>query len=212
MTIKTEGVHAGEFLRSEASGTRSRENIVVAAGSGKLPAGQVLAKITAANALTATAKSGNTGDGTVGSTSVSSSAVSGIYTLTITKAETNGGEFEVAGPNGEVLGTGEVGTAFSAAGITFTLAAGSTDFVVGDGFTLTVKANLGEYFPYDDDGTPDDGRRTASAVLYAPVDATDQDIVAAAVVRDAEVIRSLLTGLDANGEADLASVGIIVRD
>ncbi|HCR1243654.1 TPA: head decoration protein, partial [Pseudomonas aeruginosa] len=32
MTIKTEGVHAGEFLLSEANGSRSRENIVITAG------------------------------------------------------------------------------------------------------------------------------------------------------------------------------------
>ncbi|HBP5990404.1 TPA: head decoration protein, partial [Pseudomonas aeruginosa] len=75
MTIKTEGVHAGEFLLSEANGSRSRENIVITAGSGRLVAGTLIAPITAANALTATAAAGNTGDGTVGATVVTSAAI-----------------------------------------------------------------------------------------------------------------------------------------
>lgn len=211
MSIKTEGVHAGEFLLSEANGSRSRENIVIAAGAGQLAAGTLLAKITTSNALTATAASGNTGNGTVGASSVTSDAVSGTYTLTITEEAENGGVFEVAGPSGVHIGTGEVGKAFSAAGISFTLADGTTDFAEGDSFTLSVVANLGEHVPYDDDGT-DDGRRTASAILYAPVDATSNDVLAVGIVRDAEVTERLLTGLDANGAADLASVGIVIRD
>lgn len=50
MTVKTEGQHAGEFLISEASGTRSRESITVTGGS--YPAGQVLGKITASGKYT----------------------------------------------------------------------------------------------------------------------------------------------------------------
>lgn len=211
MSIKTEGVHAGEFLLSEANGSRSRENIVIAAGAGQLAAGTLLAKITTSNALTATAASGNTGNGTVGASSVTSEAVSGTYVLSITQAEADGVLFEVTGPSGAVIGTGEVGQAFSAAGFGFTLSAGDTAFVEGDSFTLSVVANLGEHVPYDDDGT-DDGRRTASAILYAPVDATSNDVLAVGIVRDAEVTERLLTGLDANGAADLASVGIVIRD
>jgi hypothetical protein len=51
MTVKTEGQHAGEFLISEASGTRSRESITVTGGS--FPVGQVLGKITASGKYTA---------------------------------------------------------------------------------------------------------------------------------------------------------------
>lgn len=211
MSIKTEGVHAGEFLLSEANGSRSRENIVIAAGAGQVAAGTLLAKITTSNALTATAASGNTGNGTVGASSVTSEAVSGTYVLTITEAAEDGGVFQVTAPGGLSIGTGEAGQAFSAAGINFTLSAGATDFAEGDSFTLSVAANLGEYLPYDDDGT-DDGRRTAAGILYAPVDATDNDVLAVGIVRDAEVTERLLTGLDANGAADLASVGIVIRD
>lgn len=211
MSIKTEGVHAGEFLLSEANGSRSRENIVVAAGAGQLVAGTLLAKVTTANALTSTATAGNTGNGTVGSATVTSDAVSGAYTLTITEAAEDAGTFEVAAPSGTALGTGEVGQPFTAAGITFTLSAGATDFAEGDSFTLNVAANLGEYLPYDDDGT-DDGRRTASAILFSGVDATTTDALAVGIVRDAEVTARLLAGLDANGTTDLAALGIVIRD
>ncbi|WP_043309555.1 head decoration protein [Pseudomonas sp. ML96] len=210
MHIKTEGVHAGEFLLSEASGTRSREEVVIAAGSGKLQAGTLIALITAANALTPAAVAGNTGNGTVGSASVASGAISGVYKLNITAAAANGGKFEVLDPLGSVVGKGTVGQAFNAGGLTFTLADGSTDFVKGDSFNLTVKANLGEYTAYDDDGT-DDGRRAASGILFAGVDATVNDVRAVGVMRDSEVIERLLTGLDANGRADLKAVGIIIR-
>lgn len=47
MTPYTEGMHAGEFVLSEANGTRSREEIVVTQAGAALSAGQVLGRITA---------------------------------------------------------------------------------------------------------------------------------------------------------------------
>lgn len=41
-----ETTHAGGFILSEANGKRSRENITIASGAGKLPAGTVLGKVT----------------------------------------------------------------------------------------------------------------------------------------------------------------------
>lgn len=210
MTIKTEGVYAGEFLLSEANGTRSREEVVIAAGSGILKAGTLIALITAANALTPSADGGNTGNGTISSATVTSKAITGDYILTITEAAANGGKFEVVDPTGVLVGEGTVGQAFNGGGLTFTLSDGATDFAVDDSFTLSVLANLGEYVAYDDDGT-DDGRRAASGILFASVDATLNDVRAVAVVRDAEVIERLLTGLDPNGRADLLAKGIIIR-
>ena len=46
MTTLTESTHAGEFIVSEANGTLSREVVTVASGSGVIPAGMVLGKIT----------------------------------------------------------------------------------------------------------------------------------------------------------------------
>lgn len=42
-----EGKHTGEFLLSEANGTRSREEVVIAAAAAALVAGTVMGKITA---------------------------------------------------------------------------------------------------------------------------------------------------------------------
>lgn len=210
MSVKTEPRRAGDFILSEAGGTRSREEITINATAGKISAGTLLAKITAANAASATAGAGNTGNGAMGAITVGNEAVTGTYTLAITAAAANGGDFSVTGPNGIVIGTGSVGVAFSAGGLSFTLADGLTDFIVGDSFSIAVNAGIGEWVAYDDDGA-DDGRRAATGILYGNVDATSADARAVAIVRDAEVIESLLTGLDAAGKADLLALGIIAR-
>ncbi len=47
MATLTEGRHTAEFILTEASGLRSRDQIKVASGSGKLSPSQLLGKITA---------------------------------------------------------------------------------------------------------------------------------------------------------------------
>ena len=47
----TEIRRPGEFLISEASGTRSRSTATIASGQGVVPAGQVLGKVTASGKL-----------------------------------------------------------------------------------------------------------------------------------------------------------------
>lgn len=120
MTIKTEGLHAGEFLLSEATGTRSREEITLAASTAVLPAGQVLGRIT----------------------------TSGLYAA---------------------------------------------------------------YDPAAYDPAASDGRQAAAAVLWAPLGISTQPQRSVAIVRDAEVKRALLTGLDGDAEDLLAAFGVIAR-
>lgn len=210
MNTLTEPRRTGAYLKSEAPGTRSRESIAINATAGKLVVGTVLALITAANAGIATAASGNTGNGTLTGITVGNEAITGSYTVTVTAAATNAGDFVVADPFGAEVGTGTVGQAFSGGGIAFTLGDGSTDFAVGDAFTIAVNAGIGEYVAYDDDGS-NDGRRTAAGILYAAVDATHQDAPAVAHVRDCEVYADELTGLDDAAVADLLALGIVVR-
>jgi len=210
MNIKTEGLHAGEFLLSEANGSRSREQVVISAQAGLLAAGTLIAKLTAANAGTATAVAGNTGNGVVSGLTVGSPAITGTYTVKIYEAAANGGKFSVLDPQGFEIGTGTVGTAFSAGGLAFTLGDGSTDFAVNDSFTLAVNAGLGEWVPYDDDGA-NDGRRAAGGILFAPIDARVNDVRALAILRDAEVAERLLTGLDDAARVDLLALGIVPR-
>ncbi|GAA5231755.1 head decoration protein [Verticiella sediminum] len=211
MSFVHQQARAADFIVSEANGQRSRANIVMAAGFGVVLAGTLIAQTTADNAAIATPTAGNTGNGVLGTFVVTSGAVSGNYSVQITEASAGGGAFEVTGPGGVVLGAGEVGTPFTAGGLTFTIADGASDFVVGDSWTIAVTANLGEWVPYDEDGA-NDGRRAAGGVLYASVDTTQADVQAVGIVRDAEVAAALLIGLDAAGRTDLAALGVLVRD
>lgn len=210
MSFTYQQPRAADFILSEANGNRSRENVIISAGSGILKAGTLIAMLTAANAGTATANVGNTGNGLMGAVTVSSAAITGSYKVEITSAAANGGSFSVTDPNGVLVGTGEVTQPFDKGGIAFTIADGAADFVVGDGWTIAVQAGLGEYVPYDNAGA-NDGRRVAGGILYAPVDATHTDVQAVSIARDAEVAAELLIGLDADGRADLEALGIIVR-
>lgn len=210
MTIQTEGAHAGEFLLSEARGYRSRENIVISAGAGRLLAGTLIAILTTANAGQATAAETNAGNGTLSAIAVTSQAITGDYLVSVTAAGAGGAKFTVTDPTGREVGKGTAGTQFVSGGLTFDLAEGATPFAKGDAFTIAVQAGLGEWVPYDDTGA-DDGRRAAAGVLWAGVDAVETDVQAVAIVRDAEVIDSLLTGLDEAGQAELLAAGLIVR-
>lgn len=275
----TEGLHTGEFIVSEANGTRSREEVTLTALAAALPVGQVLGKITkassaasvtasiAGNTMTVTAVgsgslsigqtlsgsgvtagttitangtgtggtgtytvsasqtvssttitasgaitaayAGNTGNGTMGAVTLSANAKAGVYNLTIVEPATNAGTFVVEDPDGLFVGRGTVAAAFSAGGLAFTLADGATDFVAGDGFTITIGAGSGRYAAYSNTAT--NGTEVAAAILYATAPISTGYQKATVVVRDAEVDESLLTGLDAAGKADLARVGIVMR-
>lgn len=96
---------------------------------------------------TAAAAGGNTGDGSVSSLSADLTADSS-NTLTITRITTaaatsqdagDNGAFRVQDSNGEIIGFGAVSEKFEGGGLSFTvLEDGSTDFAVGDKFTITV--------------------------------------------------------------------------
>lgn len=59
--VLSEGRHAGEFVMSEANFHRSRDNIVIVSGSGKLVPGTVLGKITATGKYAPSPDTGATG-------------------------------------------------------------------------------------------------------------------------------------------------------
>lgn len=214
VTPVTEYWHAGGFLVSEANGHRPRDSCVIASGQ-VLQAGTVLGKVVlgAATAVAGT----NTGNGTMGAVTVGAAGIVGVYTLKITKAATNAGDFEVFDPNNEVCGIGTVALAFAGGGLTFTLADGATDFVVGDTFVITVAAGSGKCSPFDPTAT--NGLHRAFAVLYGPVDATNYDRPGAVIARSAEINASELvwganvttTPQKTAALASLAALGIIAR-
>jgi predicted RecA/RadA family phage recombinase len=91
-------------------------------------------------AATGAAVAGGTGNGTItAAPTVGAAAKSGVYRLTCIAVATDGGKFQVEDPDGIVIGTAVVGVQF-ATHLTFTIADGSTDFVAGDAFTITVAA------------------------------------------------------------------------
>lgn len=92
---------------------------------------------------TATAFTHNTGNGAMGAITVGAGAKVGTYTLEVMKVVGSAGAFVVRYPDGSYCGQGNVASAFTGGGLTFTLADGGTDYIVGDGFTIAVAEAAG---------------------------------------------------------------------
>lgn len=156
---------------------------------------------------TSVAKTGNTGNGTLTvSTSkpLLSGAQAGAYTVACKTAATNGGTFSVSAPDGTVLDEATVGAAYTHQ-IGFTITDGSTDFVVGDTFTVTVPSvSDGNYVQFDPAGV--DGRQTAARILScrAFIPATT-DVRVPTIDRDAVVVAEALIWIDGITDAQIAS-------
>lgn len=146
--------------------------------AGTVGVGSVLGSFIASPVGTAGAIVG-TGNGVMGAITLTSNAAMklGTYTLKITKAVANAGDFVLLDPNGYVIGAGQVAAAFSQAGFAFTLADGATDFVAGDYIPIvvtgTVKYKLVE-------ATATDGTEVASVVVVG--DATGRPFDTTVVV------------------------------
>jgi len=163
------------------------------------------------------ANAGNTGNSTSSAVTTTGYAPTvGTYVVSFLKANTNLGTFQVADPAGKVIGHGVVGTAFTGGGITFTIADGSTDFIEGDQFVVTVASGSGKYRAWDPANV--DGSQTVAGILFATKDATSADKACLVFARSGEVNQSELifpTGANAAtiaaGVAGLKSIGIIAR-
>lgn len=187
---------------SEASNQRSRENITVTQTGTALASGTLLTKVDA-GAGTFAMDAGATGNPTAGTIVIGAAAIPGAYVIEFTAAT----KFTVEDPAGKTIGTGTLGTAFDKAGVGVTLTAGATPAVAGDTATITVAAGSGKYIAYTATGAAG----PADAVLYNWLPAKTGDSKAVGFVRDAELNRHELTGLDATGQADLLRHGLIVR-
>ncbi len=102
------------------------------------------------SAVSAVKSGGNTGNGTLvvdATTPVADNATSGIYAVRITTAGTNSFTATVTDPNAVLVGTISV-SGSGASGtfnnqIKFAITDGGTDFIVGDGFDITVTTGNG---------------------------------------------------------------------
>ncbi len=224
MSVLTEGFTAGHFLASEAPGLRSRDVVTLPNAGGAavtFAAGLVLAKNTI-GAATVAAKSGgnaaNTGALTLdGTTPTLAGAQVGVYTVRCITATSNSGTFRVTAPDGSVLGDVVVAATF-ANQVKFSIADGSQDFIVGEGFDITVAAGNGQYVAFTNATN-----LPAVGVLWdavtVPAESTAPGV---AIVRDAEVVGvrlqydstlsgGTLTTAKAAARVSLAAAGIIVR-
>jgi len=215
MTTINEGLHAGCFIVSESEKNRSRDQITMKSGQAKIGPGTVLGAVLSATNATET-HAGNTGNGAMGAITVGDGAHTGVYTLTITAAATNAGSFQVADPNGDVVGNGTVGVAFVGGGLSFTLADGSIDFAAGDKFKITVSTITKKYVQLNLTGA--DGSEVASGILFDTTDASSADTQCVALVRGCQVNAAELTwpgGITAAQQAvatqQLANAGVLLR-
>lgn len=197
----------GDWLKSEeTNGSRySRDNIVIAKGSGQLITGTVLGLLAVGAAL-ASLEVDNTGNGTIAAGAVGAGAQIGTYRIVFTSDTA----FNVTDPSGDAVGSGTVGTAFNTGGVAFTITAGTTAFAAGDEGAITIDPGSGKYVPFNPAGTG--GAEVAKGILVEDVDATDanKDVAGAAVVRHAHIAPSGLTfkvaATDAQQAAALASL------
>lgn len=212
--VITEHRHAGGFLVSDANGRRSRDAATLLQQSGILDAGTILGRVTTGSSATATANAGNTGNGTFGTITIGQGAIQGSYSALFSAATV----YQVFDPNGELVGEGHTGVAFAHGGLGFTITAGGTPFVDGDGFAIAIAANtnVGDVAPLS--LTAADGTQIPCGILWDTVDATGGPRAVAIVDRDAEVNGSELiypSGATTNQiaaiNAQLAGLDIVVR-
>ena len=155
--VLSEAYYSGGFLISEMPGHGSRDVGTISNGTGSdvlIQGGTVLAQNLFGTATVAAAGNGtagaNTGTGTLvmdATTPLLANAQVGTYTLKCITAGTNSATFRVTDPRGDVLGD----YAFSGSGSSVTisnqlkavLTDAATDFIVGDGFAVTVPAGSG---------------------------------------------------------------------
>lgn len=220
MTTLTEGVYATESLISEAPGDRSREAVTVKSGS-NLKACAVLGTIVTGTVASAAKSGGNTGNGTFTldvTAPLQLGAKLGVYRLRCIAAATDNGTFRLEDPDGIVLGDTVMaaGAATVSEQIKGALADGGTDFIVGDGFDITVSAITEKEVEYNPAGT--DGSQIATGILYGAVDASSADKAGVAYKRDCEHNADIVvwktgatTAQKAKGAADLKRLGIILR-
>jgi hypothetical protein len=207
-------------------GTYCREVVTILSGAGVLAIGTPLGKVGAAAATAAAKSGGNTGNGTFvidGTTPTLAGAKVGVYTLRCITAVTNGGVFRLEDPDGVVLGdftipAGPGNSVTISERIKGVLTDGSTDFVAGDGFDITVAVGSGKYVGVNPAGN--DGRQIADALLLQVVDATSADKQAVVLVRGPAEISNLgivwPTAVDDAAKkaaviAQLAAKGIVTR-
>ena len=211
MPVQTESNYLGDVLKYEAPNLFSRDEVTLTAG--KLALGAVVGR----KAPTVVSTPGtNTGNGVLGTVTLGVAALPGHYVLTCKTKVANAGVFTVIDPRGMPLPDLTVAVAYAGEHINCTLADGSTDFEVGDKFTIAVSvaSEIGEFYP-----AASDGLQFAAGVLMEAADASvaaKQTVIiarAAIVSRPALVWKSGTTAPQkSTAIAQLKTLGVLVRE
>ena len=202
MAVQTEGARLGDWLKWEMDGRMSRKTVTV--GAGNLVSGTVMGQITL-GAATATAFTNNaSGTGACGTVTVGAGAKVGTYKFVILDPVSGAGAFSVEDPDGIIIGTGKVATAFSGGGLGFTIADGTPDFIAGEGFNIAVAAGTGSYIALDKDAT--DGSAVAAGILVEDVDASSAAKEGVIIYCDARIDTRNLTWADATAGTKTAAL------
>lgn len=191
-----------------------RDALLIFAGIATVLAGTLIARQTVDIAVVADG-TGNTGDGTCTAVTVVAGPIVplvGAYNLECIEAVTHGGIFKLEDPNGALVATNLVMTAgagaatvFDTSGFQFTLTDGTTDFIVGDKFSLTVVAN-GNLVPYAIAGAG--GAQIPIAILTYAVTSTGAGNVAVRAMVSGEVRKERLI-IDADGDGSNITEAIL---
>lgn len=210
---------ATDVVKTEGPNRISRDEGILASGSGVVLCGTVLGRIGVGAAVSAAKAGGNTGNGTLTldvANPVRDGAKVGVYRVRLKTAAANGGTWQVTDPEGYDLGEVAVGAGFDN-DIKFASADGATDFIVGDGFDITVALGSGKYAPLD--FADADGSQNADAIILEKADATSADVRVVLLRRQAEVVSQALvwpvgaTTLQKNAAlARLEQRGIVARN
>lgn len=180
---------------------------------GLLDIGVIVGRI-AAGSVSEAANAGNTGNGTMNAPTDQVGVQVGGYAVEFVSAT----EFNVFDPNGNLVGEGKTGVAF-ANQIGFTITAGGTAFVAGDGFTVTVaaNANAGLIVPLNLAAT-DGSQLPIGVIVRQTVVPASANVPAVVVERFAVLLDDGLiypsgatTNQKAQIRAQLAALGLIVR-
>lgn len=165
---------------------------VMVAASQTAARGGVVGKVTVV-AGTAAAGGSNTGNGAISGFALAAGgpAKVGTYVATCVEAASNSGIFEVVDPDGILIGTLTVAGTFAGGGITFALADGDTDFIVGDLFNLPVAAGSGQVKLLDTTAT--DGSQKFYGVLLEAVTTGSGETAPAAIAKTGEFLSQGLT-------------------
>jgi hypothetical protein len=197
----------------------SRDAVTVVSGCATCVVGQVMGKATLGTATKAVKSGGNTGAGTCtmdSSTPVLANAKVGIYTVRVVAV----GTFIVIDPYGVSVGEGIYGagaTVTWADQVKFAFADdGSTHYIVGDGWDITVVAGSGKYTQVAPAAL--DGTQNACAVLVAPATPT-ADVVVPAITRPPAIFKlgglawtaAMTSPQKVVALAQLAALGFVVR-